>query len=146
MDDSTLTRAQLLEMSPLVVLEDGLREAGATDETGLADKLRTLGALALSEQLREAGVPLDALDLCIVVFDQAREQNPEWTSEARETTIAGLDVQASGFPLLGRWLAALVEAIDDARDLVAALRFLEATRQIWGTNRVLRERPTGVES
>jgi hypothetical protein len=146
MDYSTLSRAQLLALKPAVMLENGLRVSGAVDETGLTDNLRTLGALAFSEQLRDADVPLDALDLCMVVLDQTREQYSEWTGEARAAAVAGLEVQASGFPVLARWLAVVIQAIGDSEDLVAAVRFLEATRQMWETNRILRQRQRGVES
>lgn len=133
---TTKDRAQLLAMTPADVLKDGLRGSGTG---GMSPLLAGEGAVAMAEQLREANVPLDALDLCVVVFDRARERTATGTIEApaRKELDAGVELQAGDLPSLHRWVKALAERAYQRQDLDAAVAFLMKVREIRALSQAL---------
>ena len=126
---SSSDRQRLLAMTPGEVLAGGLRGDGPG---GLQPLLAGEGALAMAEQLRAGEVPLEALDLCIVAFDRARERARGATVEddARAELVRGLRLQAAGHPTLLAWVEALAERVFLREDLPAALAFLVKVREV----------------
>ncbi|MCO5172283.1 MAG: hypothetical protein M9894_38790 [Planctomycetes bacterium] len=122
-------RARLLALTPAEALAGGLR---GTAPGGLAPTLAGEGALAMAEQLRAANVPLEALDLCIVAFDRAREraQGPVIDDAARADLARALRVQAGDQPALRAWVEALADRAYVREDLPAALSFLVKVREV----------------
>lgn len=127
---STTDRARLLAMTPEEALAQGLR---GDAPGGVSPLLAGEAALALAEQLRAADVPLQALDLCIVVFDRAREQagaDPTIPEPVLQELRRALDVQAGDRPALRRWVTALADRAYLRQDLEAALAFLVKVREV----------------
>lgn len=129
-------RARLLAMTPAEVFGGGLRGRNAGE---LAPLLAGEGALAMAEQLGAAKVPLEALDLCLVVFDRARERSREALVEdaiGAELTRA-LEVQAGDQPVLRAWVVPLAERVFVQADLGAAVAFLTKVRTIYALSAAL---------
>lgn len=133
---SSSDRARLLAMTPADVFADGLRGRVAGE---LAPLLAGEGALAMSEQLGAAKVPLEALDLCFVVFDRARESaRAELVEDAvRAQLMRSLEVQAGDQPVLRAWVVALAERVFVRADLSAAAAFLTKVRTIYALSAAL---------
>ncbi len=126
---SSSSREQLLAMTPEQALADGLRGDGPG---GLAPRLAGEGALAMAEQLRAAQVPVEALDLCVVVFDQARERAHAGTlpEPALQELQRAVKVQAGDRPALLAWAQALAGRVYLRQDLEAAVTFLVKVREV----------------
>ncbi len=122
-------RERLLAMTPEQALVDGLRGDGPG---GLSPLLAGEGALAMAEQLRAAQVPTEALDLCVVVFDRAREQAAPGTlpEPALQELQRALKVQAGDQPGLLRWVEALAGRVYLRQDVEAAVAFLLKVREV----------------
>lgn len=135
----SLSREELLARAPEAVLAGGLRGEGPE---GLAPELAGAGALALVEQLRAAGVPREALELCLVQLDRAREQAPpgELSDAALERLRSDLAVQTRGHPALERWMTALAGHLLERSDLEAAVTFVSRAWRIWQEGDALRQR------
>jgi hypothetical protein len=141
MSDQEITREQLLAMTPAELLGGGLRRTPGGPDTGLAEELAGTGALALGEQVRNAGEPRDALALCMVALDQVREKvraGAALTDENKDALARGLALQSQGLPVLSSWMDALRERIADRADLDAAIDLLERAYRIWQLNDSLR--------
>jgi hypothetical protein len=133
------TRALLRSTHPAALFAGGLRSAtAAATESGLRPDLVSEGALACAEHLSAGGVPLAALDLCLLAFDDVH--TGPWSGAA---LARALQVQTAGYPALERWTTSLRHAIHTAADVPAAVRFLERTRHIWQLTSALRVPPTG---
>lgn len=127
---STTDRARLLAMTPDQALAEGLR---GDAPGGLPPLLAGEAALAMAEQLRAADVPLEALDLCLVVFDRAREQTGAGQTvpaPVLEDLRRALEVQAGDLPALSRWVEALAGRVYLRRDLEGAVAFLVKVREV----------------
>lgn len=133
---SSSDRARLLAMTPADVFSGGLRGRVAGE---LAPLLAGEGALAMSEQLGAAKVPLEALDLCLVVFDRARESaRAELVEDAvRAQLMRSLEVQAGDQAVLRAWVVPLAERVFVQADLSAAVAFLTKVRTIYALSAAL---------
>lgn len=138
-EPESLSREDLLARTPEAVLAGGLRGDGPE---GLAPELAGTGALALVEQLRAADVPREALELCLVQLDRAREQAPPGalSDAAVERLRRDLAVQTRGYPALERWMTALEGHLLHQGDLEAAVTFVSRAWRIWQEGDALRER------
>jgi len=121
---ATTTREQRLAWKP----EDAialLRRPGP-DETSTV-------ALAMAEQLGAAGVPIDALDMCVMFWSRALDGlNPGPIPPDRLARLdSELASETRGSPVLGAWLAALRQPVAVAHDLDHVIRFLMQVRQTW---------------
>lgn len=126
-----LTHEQLLALDPTAVLAPGLSHPEA----------QGTAALAMAEQLRTGGVPLEALELVLVQLDRAREELPQGQrlDEAAFARLQrNLGVQTQGYPPLERWTAAITARLIGREDLEAAVALLERTRTTWAMAEELR--------
>lgn len=124
MPGDTTTRSERLGWSPEAALS--LVERSNGSEVGTA-------ALAMVEQLVEADVPLEALDLCIVYFSRALDglspgQIPPQRLEALDADLA---IERSTSPRLAEWLDALRSRASSAEDLDSVIQFLMRARTTW---------------
>lgn len=138
-EPSSTDRARLLALTPAEALAGGVRGAAPG---GLAPALAGEGALAMAEQLRQAGVPLEALDLCIVAFDRARERTRAGVIDdaARADLARALRVQAGDRPALLAWVEALADRAYVREDLPAILSFLTKVREVRALSAAARPR------
>ena len=124
MAGDTTTRAERLGWSPEIALN--LVERSNGTEVGTA-------ALAMVDQLVEAGVPFEALDLCIVYFSRALDGlSPGRIPPDRLQVLdADLAIERSASPRLADWLDALRSRLSNAEHLDAAIQFLMRARTTW---------------
>jgi len=126
---STTTQRQLRQLDPAALLAAGLRAP-------LAGKLRELGPPAFVEQVRMDALPLDALELWLVLLHRVQAQGV--TDERLRWLRERLALQASGYDRFAAWAAALGEAVVDAASLAGAIELLAETRQLWALSDGLR--------
>jgi hypothetical protein len=123
---STTTREERLSWSPDKALE--LVRASGGSESATA-------ALAMFEQLDAAGVPLEALEMCIVLWSRALDGlAPGPVPAARLARLdADMAIEMQTEPVLAGWLAALRRDLREAGDLDRAIQLLMLARTTWTT-------------
>jgi hypothetical protein len=91
---------------------------------------RATAALAMAEQLMAAGVPTDALELCIVYWSRALDGlSPGPVPAERLARLdADLAIERQSAPVLAGWLDALRARVLRAEDLDQGIQFLMQVR------------------
>ena len=122
-----LSRTELLAITPESLMVAVFASPGPSPETNTA-------GLVLAEQLRDANVPLQALELCIVVWSAALDGLDPGSLVPAER-LAHLDrslaLQTLGFATLARWMAAMRQRVSSAETLDLAIQFLLRARTTW---------------
>ncbi len=126
MTSRTTTREERLGWSPEQAL-DVVRSSGGSESA--------TAALALYEQLERAGVPLEALEMCVVFWSRALDGlSPGPVPAARLARLdADMEIEMQTSPVLAGWLAALRRNVREAGDLDRAIGLLMLARTSWAT-------------
>jgi hypothetical protein len=108
----------------------------------LPETLRSLGPVALVEQLRAEGTPRDALELWVATLAGLEDPHAAdgVSAEALARLPEGLVLQAGDAPAALSWAAALGVAVRDAATLRGALELLLLSVQFWVLTDALRSR------
>lgn len=122
----SISRGELLAFSPGPLLDSVFPAGSGSDDWGTA-------TLALCEQVREAGNPIEALELCLVGLHNVREvaQRAGIMAPAREHLSAVVDMQARGAPRLSEWMEGIRDRVVTAGDLAIAIDLLGRARSTW---------------
>jgi hypothetical protein len=121
---ATTTREQRLAWRPQDAIEL-LRRPGPDE--------RSTVALAMAEQLGAAGVPFDALEMCLMFWSRALDGLPPGVVPPERLARLDSDLadECRDLPALGAWLAELRRHVITAHDLDYVIRFLMQVRQSW---------------
>ena len=94
---------------------------------------RATVALAMFDQLEAAGIPMDALDMCVMFWSRALDGcNPGPVPPDRLARLdSDLAIEIRMTPILGRWLVALRRPVTRAEDLDWVIQFLMQVHQTW---------------
>ncbi len=130
---STTTPEERLGWTPEEALE--LVRASGGSESATA-------ALAMFEQLEAAGVPLEALEMCIMFWSRALDGlAPGPVPAARLARLdADMAFEMQTAPVLAGWLAALRRDVREAADLDRAIQLLMLARTTWTTTQWMKAR------
>ena len=130
---SSTTREERLAWSPEEALELVHQSGGSESATA---------ALAMFEQLEAAGVPLEALEMCIMFWSRALDGlAPGPVPAARLARLdADMAFEMQTAPVLAGWLAALRRDVREAADLDRAIQLLMLARTTWTTTQWMKAR------
>lgn len=95
---------------------------------------------AMFDQLEAAGLPIDALDMCIMFWSRALDGlNPGPIPPDRLARLdQDLEMERETSPVLAGWLDALRRRAYTAHDLDAIIQFLLQVRQTWQLTSAMR--------
>jgi hypothetical protein len=126
----TLTRAEAQALSPAELL--------TRLERPLPAELRELGPVALVEQLRADGLPVDALGVWIAAVGRALDA-PTLSRDDAQALHQQLGLTART-PRFAAWAAALGPKLDGRPAVEALLELLVLANQLWRLGDVVRSR------
>jgi len=130
---TSTTREQRLAWDPAQAVE--LAKRPDPDESSTV-------ATAMYDQLAAAGVPVEAVEMCIVFWSRALDGlDPGPIPAARLAHLdSDLELERQTSPVLSRWLAALRADVTSAHDLDWTIRFLLQVQQTWRMSDILTRR------
>ena len=119
---------EVLALSPAALLDAVIPAGAASDDWGTA-------GLALALQLRAAGVPAMALELCLVGLHNTRDValREGIMAPAREHLNQVVETQSRGVPALETWMSAIRDRVVRLPDLEVAIELLGRARSTWLT-------------
>jgi len=132
---TSTTREQRLAWDPVEAVE--LAKRPDPDESSTV-------ATAMYDQLKAAGVPVEAVEMCVVFWSRALDGlEPGPIPAARLARLdSDLELERQTSPVLSRWLFALRADITSAHDLDWTIRFLLQVQQTWRMSDMLTRRGT----
>ena len=132
---TTTTRDERLGWDPEEAVE--LARRPGPDESATV-------ATAMFDQLATAGVPVDAVEMCIVFFSAALDElDPGPVPVERFARLdSSLELEHRTSRVLSAWLRALRAPIATAHDLDWTIRFLMQVQQTWRMSMAVASRRT----
>ena len=133
MAGETTTREERLAWTPEQAIERVRASGGSESATA---------ALALSEQLDAAGVPLESLEACVVFWSRALDGlDPGPVPAGRLDRLdRDLALESATSPVLDRWMSALRRSVAVAHDLDRIIQLLMQARSTWTSIRWMKAR------
>jgi hypothetical protein len=123
-DKGYMTRAEAIAIEPSVLV--GVGSLGHD----LSEEARTVAPIALFEQLRDEGAPIEGLEMWIALVHRHAETKA-LDAATIEFVRAELSFIAGDYVRFAAWARALGEAIVDDVSLLNALGLIVEARQSW---------------